>query len=329
MKMDTYVFGCRSGIQKAIRRGHLDLAKVSFDALWKDKKQRSWLKWRVRTLVAEEAWQMMGELAELLSTKGVGEPEWRQFLYSLTLSVKSKDGAGLWHMADLVANGKRQDLQILEEVKVAAKWLHRAGDDPKSVADEILEELLAYREMSPYEQAAMVEYNKRLKMGGMVGDQYCCIPCMVLVAVRGIDLDTVKKGVAQGMKRWKGLCGDRKPQDVLLPWYIFDFHTRHGKMALRVFMKQKAEDFGFEKVADFKKFWFFMESGFVPAGLKNQVKIEDVPNATCIHALWYDEWISHALEDMGMSYEQAWKRWRESGVREELKSIIKWAVEKT
>jgi hypothetical protein len=48
-----FISGCRSGIQKAVRRGDLDLAKTCFDVLWNSREERSWFKWRLPVIVAE------------------------------------------------------------------------------------------------------------------------------------------------------------------------------------------------------------------------------------------------------------------------------------
>lgn len=87
-----FLYGCRSGIQKAIRRGDLPLAKQCFDALWANKAQRAWLKWRTVAIVQEECSYYLGELAEFLEKKSDDEREWRRIFYEVTLTLKNKDG---------------------------------------------------------------------------------------------------------------------------------------------------------------------------------------------------------------------------------------------
>jgi hypothetical protein len=76
MKREDELFGARSGIQKAIRRGDIDLAKTCFDLLWSEKSHQTWLKWRITVLVNEESWWLIGELSDFLSLKTAEEKDW-------------------------------------------------------------------------------------------------------------------------------------------------------------------------------------------------------------------------------------------------------------
>jgi hypothetical protein len=95
-----FTYGCRSAIQKGIRRGDLDLVHTCFEELWAEKSQRNWLMWRATTLVMEEAWQMIGEYGELLASGSKEENDWRKFLYRLCFATKSKDAMGLMFLVN-------------------------------------------------------------------------------------------------------------------------------------------------------------------------------------------------------------------------------------
>ena len=91
---DDLTFGSRSGIQKAVRRGDLDLVKTCLDVLWDIPAQSNWLKWRVYTIVIEEAPYMAGELSKVVNSEATKQ-DWYKFFFSLALVPKAKEHIAL------------------------------------------------------------------------------------------------------------------------------------------------------------------------------------------------------------------------------------------
>jgi len=299
MRSDDLIYGCHSALQKAIRRGDLNLARTAFDVMWAEKEHRNWMKWRLSILVIEEAWYFTGELAQFLKLKSDTEEDWRKFIYRLCLIPKNKDADALWGLSSIAV----ERTPLLDEV---ARWKERIGDgDPSLIADELFEWLVDGEKLTDYEKDAIRVAKRRVGMGGMLGDKQQCIVAMILIAQHGLQQERVKKAEVEGLKRWKG----GKPKTVNLPWYVFDFHTALGKMARSIFLKRKAKDFGNIDEDGFSKIWFHLESGFVPKDLIAESQ-----------AFW-PAWREAELTGLPV------KLW-EKGMKKEIQSIVNWCIER-
>lgn len=329
MKDSDFTYGCRSGIQKAIRRGNLDLAKTCFDALWADKEHQNWLKWRAPILVAEEAWYFGGMLHELVTSDHVDEEkDWRRFIYKLTTAVKNKDACGLYDVSAMLRSEEPPEaLNGLDsqEVEAMVFWMDEADGNPNGIADEACEACEVGRaDISDYEKGALNVFRRRMKSGGMFVDRWLCLAAMVLVVSRGIEKEAVEKAAADGVSHWAAEAGGRKPRTVNLPWYVFDMHTAPGKMALAIFMKNHAKRVRIESKEDFEELWFVRESGFVPNSMVRTAENED--KATFLDTVWVRlaEREKEKLRFGGRSTaDRLWKR-----SYPEISSIVRWCLEK-
>lgn len=321
---DDMAFGSRSGIQKAIRRCDLDLAKTCFNILWKDKKHRSWLFWRAASLVTEEAWQMAGELAELLNSKSENEKVWRKFIYQLTLCTKNKDAVGLWHLTKIskkvpLAHPEFEEMTFFKNAMI--------GEDPSSVAGAVYDRCLEF-ELSAYEKAALNQVKRRTFMGGMLGDRLICLSGMLLIALRGIDKDEVIDDAKQGLQKWKKHVGENRNPITLktLPWYVFDQHTQAGKIGKSIFMKHHADKFGLTE-EDLLNVWFNLEGALLPRYSVNLAKKKDLDHLTCFQSAWWLPAKKQRSVFGGKSFAEVQKLWS-TELRDEVKRCVEWIVNK-
>lgn len=330
MKSDDLIFGARSGIQKAIRRGDLDLAKTSFDLLWAEKEHQAWLKWRMPVLVGEEAWYMAGELSEFLAPKPTAEIDWRRFTYRLALTVKVKDADALcWWRA--TPPEEAEGVDVLSRRLAAELDMMRSanqGEDPVATVEETVATLTATAPyLTQYEKDGIDVLRKRIYAGGMVGDKWMLLAAIILIISRGIQKSYVSQSEAIGMEAWKNKAGKRKPRTVSLPWYVFDMHTQAGKFAMNVFMKRKAADFLIKDRDALQSVWFIEESAFVPPHLLIEVGADEeviLPHQTFWWQYVTDKMeakvLGHTLEEFR---ENVWPK-----MQVELEGIVGWCLEK-
>jgi hypothetical protein len=331
MNSDDLLYGSRSGIQKAIRRGDLNLARTCFEILWADKAQRNWLKWRLPVLVAEEAWFFAGELGDFLASEpGDDERAWRKFIYRLTLVTKSKDAHGLYACATLDFPTELEDnlSRVLAwELAQMHKAHLKAGDDPLTVMRETFSNLDSKVSFSPYAKRGIQRLVGRAFSGGMIGDKWMILACIFLFASRRVTKSKVLIQEQVGLARWRKSNGSGKPKRVNLPWYAFDMHTQLGKIALSIFMKRKAKDFGIATRDDCEEIWFFLESGYVPPELQKEAT-GDAEKIKCHETFWWPIAVECTLDkiDGFGGYLVLSKDWKK--IRKELIGIIGWLQEK-
>jgi hypothetical protein len=316
------VYGSRSGIQKGIRRGDLDLVHTCFETLWQEKSQRNWLMWRAATLVTEDAWQMIGELAELLKSKSKEKEDWRKFIYRLCFATKSKDACGLWF-------GLNRGVKFPEghvEVEEAMTWRGMAEeDDQLRLSQDIYETYSQDAGLTDYAREGMRVMFGRSKMGGMLGDRLVCLSGMLLISIRGIDKDEIMDDIKSNASRWKEKNGRSKPQIVELPWYAFDMHTQAGKIASNIFMKHSASKYNIEKVR-FEKLWFHMESAKIP---KEMIRIVKEPPAlmTCFDTAWWLPFVAKSISFNNYTPRTAINIWK-TKMRDDIKGAVFWILKK-
>lgn len=284
MENKNLIYGAKSGIQKAIRRGNLDLAKTCFDVLWAEKAERNWLKWRLPILVQEEAWYMAGELTEFLETQKGSAEEWKKFIFRLAIAPKNKDAGGLAEIGRLRPSFIIDEQN--EEVEAIIHWADKAGDSPETVASELAEACIADSSLTDYEIKGIQTFEKRCMQGGMVADKWGLLAGMILIACRRMLKKDVKTLEEKGLPLWKEHFG-RKPKTINLPWYVFDMHTGIGKWALNIFMKRTAKKFGIELRSDLFDIWFCFSSGFVPPYLHKELPLSDASIATIEEEIWW------------------------------------------
>lgn len=333
MSDNDRLFGARSGIQKGIRRGDLDLVKTCFDILWNTKTQRNWLKWRLTVLVFEECWPMLGKLCEFYDTKPKEETEYRRFIYQLTLATKSKDA----------------EYQILINAPVdfftAEQWRHYElqnvkllhdqieDNDPATVVDSLFEETTVNSprgKISDYEKNAIRLLRKRVGMGGMLGDRMSCLSTMMLISFRGLDKKRTEADIKNGAKKWYKRVGQaRQPRTVPMPWYAFDMHTQAGKIGGRIFEKHKLRKYSGMDAAKFYSIWFFCESGKMEPSLINW-KIKGFDSMSTLDpydTAWWIPLMKYSLSYGKHSAREVKNTW-DTTMCNEVSGGVEWILEK-
>lgn len=333
MTRDTFLYGCRSGIQKAVRRGDLGIAKTCFDALWSEKEHRNWLKWRTPVLVVEEGVHLAGEYSKMYSgLKSIAKDsrqerdEWRKFIYRLTVSRKGKDAGGLSLLAEtLMGMGKssHENKEINIAMVVRRKMATQKHND---VADDIYNRVLEgeFGSLDDYEKSGVRVYLARAKSGGMTCDKIQCVIAMTMIAMRGMKENEIHSNLRVDIEAAKSKNGSNILSVVDLPWYCYDMHTRPGKMAMGIFTKKYGAKYGLQENT-FDEVWFFMESGWSPRSVVLFPKDRDKPK------LWESRWWDIIAQRRGSFGGKGFKETRELWVKEirkEIKGLVEWAKER-
>ena len=326
MKEDDLIYGAHSGVQKAVRRGDLDLAKTCFDVMWKIPKHRNWLKWRMTVLVEEDAWQMIGEFAQFLKEvkdlkddPALDENAWRKFLYKLVVVPKSKDTEGLMYTSRL----KKAEEGEHKEMSDFRFWFER-DEDPTEIVEDMFDGLVKERKLTDYEMAAMKLLKGRIYQGGMLDDRKACLACMLLIVSRGLDEAEAKKMVTWGVKRWVKNSKRAKPRTVNLPWYVFDMHTAAGKFASAVFMKKRGKEYVGLTKKKFEDTWFAFESALIPKDLVKVVPYTEGP-LTSYDSMWWPMQVKLEVPFGGYTAKGVKELW-DNHMREEIRNIVKWCL---
>jgi len=320
MNQNDLLYASHSAIQKALRRGDLDLAKTSFDIMWGDKTHRDWLRWRMPILVEEDACHRMGDFAIFANEVDKEDKQaWRKFTYELTLGLKSKDTEGLLYVSETGLQSNHPEIVYMRSI------LSRIKDGTGLVlnARGIMNDLLETREHSKYEVDAMQALLTRIGSGGMLGDRQACVACMVMITHRGLNQAEIGTHMQDVVSSYVAKA-KRKPKDITIPWYCFDFHTAIGKQALGIFMKRKAASYGLNE-AQVRDIWFMLESGYVP---NNQIRYRapfDKP--TMLDTIWWPVWMKHCLTVNG-KLPKYWKELWETELQKEIHGIINWVISK-
>lgn len=299
--------GARSAIQKAIRRGNLNLANTAFDLIVSDKMHWNWFKWRLPILVEEEAWYMLGELGDFLK-KAPTPKDYKKFIFQLCLVNKSKDSAGLYRIAEFIDQPKHPEVQFM------SSCLKKANDNPTSIIDEVYDACVKHKKLSVYENEAMLLMLNRAQQGGMLVDRFCCISSLILISYRGLNKKEIKKHIKYAFERYKKR-GGKKPKKIDFPWYIFDMHTYKGKVAQSLFIKKHLSKF--PEIKNFTQFWFYHGSGSIPSYLINEIGIK--LNPTALDTMYYHYVKKIHLEGTG----NLWKK-----VQPIIKELIEWSLSK-
>lgn len=324
------IYGARSGIQKAIRRGDPSLSKTCFDIIWPETEHRNWLMWRLPVLVFEDCWTMAGELAKAQNNaRGLSgdklREHWLKFIIRLTIAVKNQDAAWLWYIA-------AKDTKPYPNPEFAAmkEIADRIPDDkpaklPRVVVDEIISRY-ATHELTDYELDACSVIEGRRTSGGMASDQWNALAAQVLIHVRGLPEEPVLAMIESQRELYRG---DRISTLDSLPWYCFDMHTRPGLMAMRVWLKNYKTSL-FCDEDHIMTAWFQFESAKVgPKVLAKATKFS--PNSSDIAdwktSMWLHEKVDSLARWYGVSSQELMQKWGESVGKVE--DLVVWALKKS
>ena len=336
MKEADFLSGCKSGIQKGIRRGNLDLVKSCFEALWDSSKtDRLWLTWRLPILVEEEALWLLGDLVEFLEQYPIADAKedsdgakkkWLGYYCKLAMATKNKDSRAVWALSMLPEYAyQKEELNLMAEWRRSLLKVDPEKADPPSIIDVMHEEIGSLRRLSAYEKKVLEHLHKRAYGGGMLADKQGCMSAMVLVVTRGLHRATVKGRLQKDLRRYKEEIG-RAPRIINLPVYCWDSHTQAGKMALHILMKQGKKEYPDLEWQALRKVWLHMGSFFVPKSLTTGLGVEKADDATLVDQIWWDEWRIEALRLWNISLSDAEMLW--SKMLPDLEDIVGWCLEK-
>lgn len=245
-------WGARSGIQKAIRRQDIGLAKFCFDLLWENASvHRFWLiPNRITAIVAEDCWQFAGELAVTQNKSLVTRDEktlydlWRRFTLRLAAYPSNKEAGGwLYHaMRAEQFNFTSTDPRFLCMRELLDLVRQRNGKpELLRLASDIMPVLAAYfdKTFSAYEADACRVLAARIRPDnwtGFLDDKLCCLAAIMLIGAEGLDRAVIQANLKEA------LGATRVKPYTELPWYCYDQHTRVGKRALSVVLKKENPD---------------------------------------------------------------------------------------
>jgi len=322
MKKDTLLYAAHSGIQKAVRRGNLDLAHTCFELMWADKQHQSWYKWRFPIIVIEDAYYLVGEVADFLNKRTDDKKEWKRMLYKVVLATKNKDSYALLSLAtESIGNAvKGSELALVRKLVDGM-----TEENIKQKAEDAYDYLMEKREYTTYEQKAMQYLKARASMGGMVWDRYSMLPTMVLIYKRGLDRDMILNQVDDDVEAYFLLNGDdARPEEIAMPWYVFDMHTRIGMATMSIYLKKHGTKMAITR-PQLERLWFLKSSGFVPSTLVRYPKEGKKP--TCITTAWWDKWLAIACKfgkyDTTKKADAVWR-----SIEHDVQGIIKWLLMK-
>ena len=323
MTKQDLLYACRSGIQKAIRRGDLDLGRTCLAISFNELKDYNWLQWRLPAIVQEEAVHMLGETAEFLAGQPEDEKEWRKFLYTLILTPKNPDASALlrFYMAEATSDHP--------EFQAAQEYLSRAADpeaDLRTIALDIGTDYLAARpdgDFSLYEARAIDLLVARTVAGGKEFDRRNILTSLILIAARGMPKDKVRKLQKQALDPY--LASGKKPQMIELPWYVFDMHTSIGLEALGMVGRKWAQKVPFADYDFIKMLWFTMESGLIPPAQAHYVDFKEGP--TIFESIWQIQAIRARLSVIeGKTPQDLVKLWKK--IQPDLKAAVEVVLQK-
>ena len=196
----------RSLLQKAVRRGHVDLVYTTSSLLESlSSKEKNWYRTRTAIITFEECWPLGSEL--IFNRKFHSKVA---ALIKVTKSLKARDASGLGYMAFALHEG---DLSIFDgtpddkHLRIIANAIERPDDFWHWIAAQKL----------PEERSALVENAARFRDEGSPRDK------AVLQAAAYLAVTAQQPA-----------CKELGPSDKAFPyWVAFDRHTQEGKLVLR------------------------------------------------------------------------------------------------
>ncbi len=196
---------CRSVLQKAVRRGHVEVTRQTARHLLAVG-DKAWLRQRIGVIVFEECWPLAAELDWAPDPEAMVER-----LVRTAEAVKVKDATGLGSLAFVLTKGK--------ESVLAYEW---AAGHVERVADAIREPSAFWRwarQRAGDERArALVEAAEQAyRRGGWPWDQAFILAAAYLAVTVGVP----------------PACRARPVETEFPYWVALDRHTPQGKVVLR------------------------------------------------------------------------------------------------
>ena len=304
MPKTDFEWGARSAVQKAIRRGDREMARMAAEVLWDE--DPHWLQWRLPAIVPEEVWQLtpvnhavLKEVESLMRRKQKASAREKIIDWTVELSSyeKNRDPNGLVLLVlDDWAQKWINDLCLDEfrtnQLSMCREFIARkkAGGDA-SLFTRLERESANLGEW----QSKIVDAAKgRYFAGGMDGDR-CMLLCLCVMALTEKELPEAKKTDVQG--DWEYYNGNGQ-----WPWYVYDMHNARGKRAMNKLLGRDASE---ETKFFFTRIWFALESGRVN-------KLDDL-------SFWWRAYLRCFLKQFGMNR----AKWNApNGFRDRLRSLV-------
>ena len=196
----------RSLLQKAVRRGHLDLVYTTSAILENlSSKEKNWYRTRTAIITFEECWPLGGQLNfnRKFHSKVAA-------LIKVTRALKIRDASGLGYLAYALHKG---DTSVYDgtpadkHIKIVANAIQRP--------DDFWQWILTRNQSAP--QSALTENAMRFKHEGLPRDKAVIQAAAYLAISSTTQVHT-----------------ESQPTDETFPfWVVFDRHTPEGKLALR------------------------------------------------------------------------------------------------
>lgn len=298
------IYGCKSGLQKAVRRGDLPLGKHCFDFLWGNRVQKVWVKWRLPILIIEEVFFLCGELAKFLKSETEDRKEWWKFYSDAILAKKNKDASSIAYLGRLDSDIDHPELNIMRRAF--------SKENPSEGFGEALDLSLKHRKnLSGYEQDALSILEGRVKANSFLIEKWFCVGGVPLLFLRGLDEGKVKSAL-KNKTPGEG--------DHVLPWYVFDMHTRIGSSVLSICERRYSLKWHLNR-EELRRVWFICESNWVTKAMMDFGKVRKDP--TVFESIWTIPAIRVELEKVtNRKAEDVIKMWRS-----EIQPVIRKAVE--
>ncbi len=196
----------RSLLQKAVRRGHVDLVYTTSALLESlSSKEKNWYRTRTAIITFEECWPFGSELNfnRKFHSKVAA-------LIKVTRALKIRDASGLGYLAYALHEG---DTSVYDgtpadkHIRIVANAIQRPDDFWHWISTQ----------KQSAQQASLIENAMRFKHEGLPRDK----AVIRAAAYLAITTDTQ-------------LHSESRPADETFPfWVVFDRHTPEGKLALR------------------------------------------------------------------------------------------------
>jgi len=245
---EEYYWGCRSAIQKAIRRSDLPLFEEAFDVIWDV--DPAFLHRRMPVYACEEVWPLLGDTIDAYTKAAPGlrkhatpdaKEAARKILFKagkrLVLSFKNQDAAALgvlmWDRPDSrVTEREMKKWPALKQKQFKAmRKLYTTCFEGKKEAREAWDLLTTAAEKKasehPFVKHTVRAARYRYFMNGMPHEEDKFLAAAILAITEYHEMPHMTPPKTDFNKETALVRGKR-----ILPYWAYDQHTRIGKTAL-------------------------------------------------------------------------------------------------
>ena len=239
----------------------------------------------------------------------------RQFYVNLCMAVKNQDAAALTYLKDMGRTSSQH-----KEFVTAIRIFHNWEGLSESVLMDLVAEAFPREQLNEYEQLMLGALVKRFNVPWGDYERKFAAVAVALLVSRGITEQTISDMLANQAAKYKG--EPVRPAKEL-PWYVFDMHTRPGKMASAAFVKH-ANKLGLTKEV-FENFWFCAESMVVPDRVSPKSVTAD--NVSALEHRWTDQARADTFALAGMKLQEAMLYWEQT-MSKDVRKMVEWGISK-